>query len=95
MSKGRWESCDGVVEVAVKMLKMDAKYDDKVKFLQEAAIMGQFQHYNVVRMYGVILCGEQAGCPYFLKYTRQQQISYLHILIIFIEYDCTSSRAAS
>ena len=45
----------------MKMLKMDATHNDKVKFLQEAAIMGQFHHHNVVRMYGVVLGGEQAG----------------------------------
>ena len=61
MSKGEWESPSGAVEVAVKKLKMDATHNDKVKFLQEAAIMGQFHHHNVVRMYGVVLGGEQAG----------------------------------
>ena len=27
---------------------------DKVRFLQEAAIMGQFRHTNIVRLYGVV-----------------------------------------
>ncbi len=35
-----------------------ASEDDKVKFLQEAAIMAQFKHHNVVTMYGVIKDGE-------------------------------------
>ncbi len=43
------------VEVAVKTLK---NKEDRVKFLQEAAIMGQFKHRNVVKMYGVITVGE-------------------------------------
>ena len=47
-----------VAEVAVKTLKEGAKEEDRVKFLQEAAIMGQFKHPNVVTMYGVVTNGE-------------------------------------
>ena len=46
----------GEVEVAVKTLKSGE--EDRVKFLQEAAIMGQFKHHNVVTMYGVVTNGE-------------------------------------
>ena len=46
------------MEVAVKTLKPAAKEEDKVKFLQEAAIMGQFNHPNVVKLFGVITMGE-------------------------------------
>ena len=45
-------------DVAVKMLKEGADELEKVKFLQEAAIMGQFSHPNVVKLYGVITEGE-------------------------------------
>ena len=44
----------GEVEVAVKTLKEGSGEEDRVKFLQEAAIMGQFKHPNVVEMYGMI-----------------------------------------
>ena len=44
--------------MAVKTLKEGAKEEDRVKFLQEAAIMGQFKHPNVVTMYGVVKEGE-------------------------------------
>ncbi len=44
--------------MAVKTLNEGSKKDDKIKFLQEAAIMGQFKHPNVVEMYGVITDGE-------------------------------------
>ncbi len=40
--------------MAVKTLKEGASEEDRVKFLQEAAIMGQFKHTNVVTMHGVI-----------------------------------------
>ena len=45
------------VVVAVKTLKSESK-ENKVKFLQEAAIMGQFSHRNVLVMYGVVLTGK-------------------------------------
>ena len=32
--------------------------EEKVRFLQEAAIMGQFSHPNVVKLYGVVTVGE-------------------------------------
>ena len=48
----------GNVQVAIKTLKNGAKNEDRIKFLQEAAIMGQFKHPNVVTMYGVVTEGE-------------------------------------
>ena len=32
--------------------------DAKVKFLQEAAIMAQFRHPNVIQLYGIVTNGE-------------------------------------
>ena len=48
----------GEVDVAVKTLREGSEEEDRVKFLQEAAIMGQFKHHNVVTMYGVVTDGE-------------------------------------
>jgi len=42
------------VEVAVKSLEGSFAEEERVKFLQEAAIMGQFKHPNVIRIFGVI-----------------------------------------
>ena len=57
--KGVWKSpSTGEVEVAVKTLKEGSGEEDRVKFLQEAAIMGQFKHPNVVTLYGVVSEGE-------------------------------------
>ena len=60
--KGVWERNKNSVEVAIKTLKEDSSEDDKVKFLQEAAIMCQFKHPNVVTIYGVITVGEPVSC---------------------------------
>ena len=45
----------GDVEVAVKTLKEGSVEQDRVRFLQEATIMGQFKHPNVVKLHGVVI----------------------------------------
>ena len=51
--KGEWTSSPGgPVQVAVKSLHSQEK--DKYKLLKEAAIMGQFNHPYVVKLYGVV-----------------------------------------
>ncbi len=52
--RGTWVSPKGKVEVALKTLKKGATCQEKVKFLQEVAIMAQFKHPCVVTMHGVI-----------------------------------------
>ncbi len=44
------------VDVALKSLTK-ASGEDKLKFLQEAAIMAQFRHPNVIELYGVVIRG--------------------------------------
>ncbi|XP_064396494.1 RAF proto-oncogene serine/threonine-protein kinase-like isoform X2 [Halichondria panicea] len=57
VNKGVWQSPGGAMEVAIKT-NQSKDEEDKVKFLQEAAIMGQFRHPNVVKLYGVVTVGE-------------------------------------
>lgn len=49
---------NGVVDVAVKTLKEGSGEEDKVKFLREATIMGQFNHPNVVKLHGIVIENE-------------------------------------
>ena len=49
------------MEVAVKTLKEGAGMEDIVKFLQESATMGQFQHHNLVTLHGVIIAEEEVS----------------------------------
>ena len=42
-------------EVAVKTMENGSSGDDRIKFLQEAAIMGQFNHPNIVKILGTII----------------------------------------
>jgi len=58
VNKGIWQSPAGVLQVAVKTLQSSVSQGDRVKFLQEAAISGQFRHPNVVKLLGVVTVGE-------------------------------------
>ena len=52
---GTWtDGSAGPIQVAVKILNSECVESDRVKFLREAAIMGQFQHNNVVQLHGVV-----------------------------------------
>lgn len=52
--KAVWASRCGEIDVAVKELKRGASDQDRVKFLREAAIMGQFNHTGIIKLYGVV-----------------------------------------
>ena len=58
VNRGVWQSPTGAVDIAVKRLKPGASDEEKVKFLQEGAINGQFRHPNVVQLMGVVTVGE-------------------------------------
>ena len=40
--------------VAVKILQGESCEKERVRFLREAAIMGQFSHRNIVKLIGVV-----------------------------------------
>ena len=67
--KGQWQvSKDTRMDVAVKMLRPGASEGDAVKFLQEAAINGQFHHPNVVKLLGVVTVGNPVS-PHMAGHT--------------------------
>ena len=53
-----WYSLNGPVDVAIKTLKEESTEEMTVNFLKEAAINGQFQHPNIVRLLGVVTVEE-------------------------------------
>ena len=64
--------------MAVKQLQPGASDEEKVKFLQEAAINGQFRHPNVVQLMGVVTVGEpvsQLGQPICANYFKIDDFS--------------------
>ena len=72
--KAVWSISGSTKEVAVKTLKSGSSENDRVRFLQEAAIMGQFNHPHIVKLYGIV--------------TMEDPVSYLYsnfmCIIIFI-----------
>jgi len=55
VDRGIWNNSNGMIfEVALKSVKRGASKEDRVKLLQEAAIMAQFRHPNVLQSYGVV-----------------------------------------
>ena len=62
ISRGYWEVSDGKLDVAIKFLRPGSSEKEKTLFLQEAAIMGQFKHPNIVKLHGVVTVGEPVSC---------------------------------
>ena len=58
MCRGAWHTEQGDLDIAVKMLNSQSTEKDRVRFLREAAIVGQFKHPNIVRLHGVVTVGE-------------------------------------
>ena len=66
MCKGQWKKPNGdTIDVAVKMLQDGASEQEKIKFLQEAAIMSQFTHANVIKLHGVVSDDEHVSVLLF------------------------------
>lgn len=57
VSKGSWTWMGMEYDVAIKALIQTSSELDKIKLLQEAATMGQFQHPNIVKLFGVVKKG--------------------------------------
>ena len=79
-----WNGPKGKCEVAIKTLNPSSmKPEDKIKFLQEAAIMAQFKHPNVIQLYGIVTDGEQVGIQCGIRCRREGRgggIIYMHCL---------------
>ena len=70
MCKAAWSISGTTKEVAVKTLKPGSSENDKVRFLQEAAIMGQFNHPYVVKLYGVVTVEDPVSVFFFVNKTH-------------------------
>ena len=67
-------------DVAVKVVKKGAPREERLKLLQEAAILGQFRHRHVVTLFGVVTLGE----PVSYKY-----VMYLYVCMCMFVCVCT------
>ena len=80
------------MDVAVKMLKEGAKEKDRVKFLQEAAINGQFHHPSIIKLQGVVTIGEPVKTIEFKVY--QRLCSVYEFELLSKGYDCPRFNAS-
>ena len=69
VSRGKWQAERGPVDVAIKTLRDGSTEADRVRFLQEAAINGQFRHPNIVQLHGVVTVGVPVECMVLIWYT--------------------------
>ena len=91
VNRGIWTKPDGEeLEVAVKVLSEEADERDRIKFLQEAALMGQFTHTNVLTLHGVVT-NEGNKVRNREKERRNESITcyflYFYIFFSNIDYD--------
>ncbi|KAI6660777.1 hypothetical protein LOD99_10225 [Oopsacas minuta] len=56
--KGTLETPIGEIPVAIKLLNESLGKQENISFLQEAAIIGQFNHVNVLKLIGVVTLSE-------------------------------------
>lgn len=54
VQKAKLSYSTSTMDVAVKVMKPSILENAQVKFLQEAAIMGQFFHSNIIKLYGIV-----------------------------------------
>ena len=73
----QWRNGNSAIQVAVKKLKVSATINERVTFLKEAAVMGQFHHRNIVHLYGVVQEGEESEED---RVSPSLKPNYYHIL---------------
>ena len=66
------------MNVAVKLVKNGAPQEERVKLLQEAAIMGQFRHKHIACLVGMVTVGELVSynCFFFLLILHYSRSDY-------------------
>ena len=75
---GTWsDGSTDPIQVAVKTLNSECSEADRVKFLREAAIMGQFKNNHIVELYGVVT--ENANTMIVLEYMPKRDLQQLLI----------------
>ena len=62
VEEGVWRIQNLSIKVALKTLNQGSTAENRVKFLQEATIMAQFRHPNVIHLYGIIASDEPVSC---------------------------------
>ena len=79
VNKGVWSVGDEEREVAIKSLADFSTEEKRIQFLQEAAIMGQFKHPNVITLHGILTTGNSVRDGRFI----------MKVFIFILEYSST------
>ena len=58
VSHGIWNHDEQADQVAIKTLRGEVSEEAKKTLMKEAAIIGQFVHTNIVKLYGVVTKGD-------------------------------------
>ena len=82
----------GVKDVAIKSLTEGFKKEDKVKFLQEAAIMAQFRHPHIVRLLGAVTVDEPVGVCGCVHQLRCTKLFTLSCPLLALEFESSLCR---
>ena len=94
VTHGKWTSSSNQqIEVAIKTLNTDASDKDRLRFLQEAAIMCQFDHQNVIKLHGVVT---EAPIMIVLKYMSRGYLQNLLIKLrcVIVTYNIIPTKLA-
>lgn len=76
MDEGRWKQKTHEIPVSIRTLMVGASEKDKVMFLQEAMLMAQFQHLNVIMLYGMIIEGDTVSYFDFTSLLVKKELSH-------------------
>ena len=86
VTHGYWASSSNQqVEIAIKTLNTNASDKDRLRFLQEAAIMCQFDHQNVIKLNGVVT---EAPAMIVLEYMSRGDLQNLLIKLRCVIITC-------
>lgn len=81
--KALWSISGATRAMAIKSLKPGSSESDKIRFLQEAAIMGQFNHPFVLKLYGVVTVGDPVSILFPWLYHSCRCYGYYNVHIPF------------
>ena len=94
MAKAYWKKKNREMDVAVKSIPTGHNdSEDRVKLLQEAVMMGQFRHPNVVQLHGIVTAGTSVSlrrhtCSGATVSLRCHMLQWLSLLFVFVTSIC-------
>lgn len=82
----------GPVDVAVKTIGPKISEEDKIKLLQEAAIMGQFKHPNIIHLHGMVAAGKLVSILWRKRFAKMIFNRIIHFPVYASAGVCSQRR---